>query len=194
MTKIILRTLAVGIGVIILGHLLLGCDESEGSAIPGSGQAGDAGGVEAPVATGGKCQIPSPTGDAVSPYGVGRDTPNFLFASISSSAERSACESFKASTPSVRRSSDGVYVATAGIDCSDVANDFRGTTGIPWCVGLSASDGSSCDGTEGTPACTVARFFPMVSMTTKKGQVEVRSWAICSSTSDTFVGWGCTQS
>ena len=192
MLKLILKTLAVGIVLVFVGHILMGCDGVDNGN--GPGQAGDAGrGVEVPVVAG-KCQIPSPTGDAVSPYGTGRDTPNFLFASSSASAERAACESFKASTPSVRRSSDGTYVATAGIDCADIANDFRGTTGIPWCVSLSAADGSTCDGTPGTPACAVARFFPMVSMTTRKGQVEVRSWAICFTTSDAFAGWGCSQS
>ena len=55
MTKIILRTLVVGIGVIVLGHLLLGCDGGDGSATREPGQAGDAGGAEAPAVTGGKC-------------------------------------------------------------------------------------------------------------------------------------------
>ena len=189
------QEIALGLCATLLGILCAGCDGASPTGTV-SGDAGDA--LPVPVTTdtgtGAKCAVPSPTGDAVSPYGIGRDTPYFLQTSSSPSAERTACESFKSSTPTVRRS-DGTYVSTGGIDCSDVANDFRGTTGMPWCVMLTTTNsaGSRCDGSPGEPPCPFLGLAPMSSVTTKKGQVEVRSWGICTP-SGTFAGWGCTQS
>jgi hypothetical protein len=124
-----------------------------------------------------KCEIPSPTGDQKSSlYGVARDTPNYV---VVVDTLKPACEGSKAwnEYESKFPYEPGYVQMSSGIDCSDPADNFIGTSTYPWCLNLipnsditnvtsssfkvSGSDGdctgSPTDGTTGS-YCLAAMF------------------------------------
>lgn len=131
------------------------------------------------------CPIPSPTGDGYAPSG-------FI---VVTNDPRAACESAKAAntTQSFDATNKPVTpVSTSGLDCSDVAHDFSGTTGTPWCIGVYGDDAwAPCKGNStGTPTC-LAKILGVMGKTVKGAYI--RSWGLCSP-SGVFLGWACTQS
>jgi hypothetical protein len=79
------------------------------------------------------CSIPSPTGDSLTPTGVARNTAHFV---VIEDDVVAACNEMKA-WRTVAFPGDTSF---QGIDCSDPAHDFQGTTTQSWCVALIAQD------------------------------------------------------
>jgi hypothetical protein len=86
-----------------------------------------------------QCEIPSPTGDqnvVVSPGKVApaRDRAEYIV--IATNVE-TLCNNYKAwAIAQDKKNGVSNDTAMSGLDCSDVAHDFEGTSGYYWCVDL----------------------------------------------------------
>jgi hypothetical protein len=192
-----LRYLLVGVVCALLGYCLAGCDGSgdwqdpdAGDEVPGNLRRDDAGRLS--------CDVPSPTGDQPSGYGTARDLPPNNFVLVANDVEE-LCESWKAAYSELyaaRPSSDlPTPDLVAGVDCSDPAHDFRGTTGVPWSVWATDLDGTPCSANASSGTCEAVGLLPMplYSSSDPAKRLRVRSWALCS-TAGRFSGWLYTTS
>jgi hypothetical protein len=184
----VLKVLLVGGLFALLGQLLAGCDgvgidlpdggKTDGQTGPGLGRT-DAGLVS--------CAIPSPTADQPGAYGLGRDTPYFA---VIANDSRERCAAFVAQNPSAN-------VITKGIDCDDVADDFRGTTDFAWCVTVVALDGiSTCKALQTSsesPSCLASGISTLPNLVTARKTLPARELALCSP-AGVFMGWMCSIS
>lgn len=196
-TQRVLRVLAIGVLCSLLGHLVAGCD--------GGASDSDAAVVLAPRPAGAiSCAIPSPTGTEASQQLGPIGANHFLFVA---NDVRAACESGRAAAlkPVCTTNPATGVVACAdpsaatvklvdGINCSDPAHDFEGSTGTPMCVYATDPDGSACSATYTSGSCVAQSVGSMAQYTSGKVQgLYVRSWALCGA-SGQFVGWLCTAS
>jgi hypothetical protein len=144
--------------LVVSGHLLAGCD--------GPSDLGNSSGLKYSDSGMPYCDIPSPTGTnaaAGHTYVVVGDQMGNGTQILSDDVVATRCESEKSQKIV---SINGQQVSTAGLDCSDAAHDFQGSTGTTWCVG----GGWVLDPT------TI--------------EVMHKSVAYCS-TSGVFLGWSC---
>jgi hypothetical protein len=192
-----IRNLVLGILLALVGYGLCACDggttgEGEGDQPDGGGKSdglvrSDAGLVS--------CSVPSPTGDVPGAYGSqARDTQYFM---LVQNETKEACESYKANykvydpgyAPQVE-----MAALIKGIDCSDVANDFRGTTGKSWCVSLTEMDGTTVcsENFTGNGKCKVSGMGIMQPLQNPRMPVGTlnRAYGTCSPTGH-FQGWYC---
>lgn len=176
----------VGLVVTALMLLFSGCGIEDASIVSDlglPGTASDAGGLRRDKDGLISCSVPSPTGDGLHPT---------HFTLVSNSVQ-ATCEALKAKNASV-----GVGPAfrlPSGVDCSGVAQDFEGSTGVPWCVVLVESDGFTPCNTDatGNTSCKAGWLAQMSTMTTAHGQMFVKDIGICSP-EGVFSGWLCTTS
>jgi hypothetical protein len=96
--------------------------------------------------------------------------------------------------PTVSFPVSGATVSTAGVNCSDIGNDFQGSSGVVWCVTLVSADGvSPCSiNSTGSNACLATGLSIMsVMKNASTGKViPSRTYGICSP-SGVFGGWLC---
>ena len=177
--KFVLKTLAVGIGFAVLGHVLAGCGGTTDDGSDGGVKTTGLGRTDA-----GKifCSIPSPTGDEKSPYGVGRNTQNF---DLITNDVTAACNAYKA----LPASKTG---PAAGMDCFDAANDFMGTSGVAWCISTETQTSlSNCAAdSSGDVVCQATFMGEMQTLTNNNGSFPLREFAACS-LAGVFLGWIC---
>ncbi len=218
----VLKVLLVGGLFALLGLVLAGCDGGGGADLPDAGS--DARAVDAQpqvdVLPGtdargpglGRtdagmvfCEIPSPAREWAEVY-RGGGLGNFL---VVTGDVVKICEAWKAANPTVSVLSGYPYqvssnngavlqeLSTAGVDCTAVSEDFRGSTGIFWGVSVVAEDGFSvCDGTpDGSKTCEIVGLIPLVYSTSAHlpDKTLVRSWALCTK-AGAFSGWLSTKS
>ena len=183
---------------VALALLLAGCDSGLEGDSSDSGTpkvTSDAGGLRRTKNGGFACTVPSPTGDEKSPYGTGKDVQYFM---VITDGVTKACNAFKAANPTLpvhtMTGSGSSGISTVGIDCSDAANDFQGSSGQKWCVVLTASDGISACGIDAFTGfsldCLVEGMSLLGSMTNGNGTFPNRDEGLCS-TSGVFLGWQC---
>ena len=212
--KKVLATLVLGAAACLLGIMLGGCGGG-GADLPDSGadalaadagrpDAGRADVVPAGDATGpglGRtdaglvfCAIPSPTGDQPYHGATARSQAVPGRIGVLEGDVRAACEAEKApGSPNMDPSNPYSYIPNlAGTDCSDVAGDFAGTTGVPWCVWAVEKDGvTHCDGMpDGSRPCLPRGISPMTTRTSEGQTYFARTWALCTP-AGVFAGWLC---
>jgi hypothetical protein len=175
--------------VAVLVLSVLACDGPGDSTLMGDAGVGGAGGGLLRSDAGFiSCPIPEPTASQVAPSG---SAPTFL---VVTNDVSNACIKFKTANPLISTlTSSQLTVPTAGIDCSDVAHDFKGSTDIVWCVSVVAPDGvSPCNGgPTGSPTCLATGVGIMATTTNYlHGSYLNHNWGVCSS-SGVFMGWAC---
>lgn len=205
--KMTAKELAIGVLACLLALWLVGCDGTTEEPFEASSDAGTVPDTKAPPqdtknsttdtipATGTvSCEIPA---SSLRP-GL---TPSFIRVTNDAKAE---CLSFKAANPTIPNSwpkanspSTATSFSTSGVDCEDVAHDFQGTTGMPWCLGLIGDSViAPCAGTpDGKVTCKVSGMAPMglISSSDPARRLPIKSYAACNMAGK-FVGWMCTTS
>jgi hypothetical protein len=207
--KKIFRVLAIGVAAALLGHALAGCDGG-GSDLPEASGVDGGAGTDARPGTDvlprtdvqgpglGRtdaglisCEVPSPTrewGEASTSLVPGH------FVVLTGDVVR-ACEAWKVENPTLQVPVDGYQVprgsevSTAGVDCMGIADDFRGSTGLFWCVGPFSCTPSP----DGKTTCEIWGLGLLKYSTSGAVPPKTlrRTWAACSP-EGVFVGWLCT--
>lgn len=192
----IVKILAIGILFAALGHLCAGCDSGDESNVALDSGPGLTYGKPEPGTDAGfiSCSVPS------------SQPSNTVYFILVANDVRSMCETFKSQySKATNCEAQDVTnctvqpgygnqilstVPTAGIDCSDAAHDYRGTTGVPWGIWFLALDGKSpCNATfTGVPACLAMGMGVLPYTSTSHGLVPEKNYGICSS-GGVFQGW-----
>lgn len=175
----------------LLGLLSSGCDGGNEVRLGDSGPV-----VSEDVLRPVLCEVPSPTGDQPSGYGIARDLPASNHVLVSNDV-KSACERWKSAYPATyaARPSGPDPSVVAGVDCSDVAHDFQGSSGVPWSVVVGDTSEKPCSATAAFGSCVATGMAEMLRYQSSDLQKRtyVRSWALCTP-SRIFAGWMYTVS
>lgn len=209
--KKVFRVLAIGVAFALLGHALAGCDGG-GSDLP------DVVGVDGGAGTDARSDV-QPRADAQGP-GLGRTDAGLISCEVPSPTREwgevstslvpghfvvltgdvvQACEAWKVENPTLQVPVDGYQVprgttlSTAGIDCSAISEDFRGSTGLFWCVWAVDEDNSCSARPDGVTTCEIRGLglMPYSTSGAVPPKTPKRSWAACSP-EGSYVGWLCT--